>query len=50
MMNDIFWEYLDHFVVIYLNDILIYSKNEEEYKHHVRLILGKLQERGLYAK
>jgi hypothetical protein len=29
MMNDIFWEYLDHFVVIYLDDILIYSTNEE---------------------
>jgi hypothetical protein len=39
MMNDIFWEYLDYFVVIYLDDILIYSKNEEEHKHHVRLIL-----------
>jgi hypothetical protein len=50
MMNDIFQEYLDHFVVIYLDDILIYSKNEEEHEHHVRLVLEKLQERGLYAK
>ena len=29
MMNDIFWEYLDHFIIIYLDDILIYSNNEE---------------------
>jgi hypothetical protein len=50
MMNDILQEYLDHFVVIYLDDILIYSKNEEEYEHHVRLVLEKLRERELYAK
>jgi hypothetical protein len=49
MMNDILQEYLDHFVVIYLDDILIYSKNEEEYEHHVRLVLEKLRERELYA-
>jgi phosphomevalonate kinase len=50
MMNDIFREYLDHFVIIYLDDILIYSKNEEEHEHHVRFILEKLRERGFYAK
>lgn len=50
MMNDIFREYLDDFVVIYLDDILIFSKNEEEHKKHVRLVLEKLRERGLYAK
>jgi hypothetical protein len=50
MMNDIFREYLDHFVVIYLDDILIYPKNEEEHEHHVRLVLEKLRERGFYAK
>jgi hypothetical protein len=41
---------LDHFVVIYLNDILIYSKNEKEYEHHVCLVLEKLREGRLYAK
>jgi hypothetical protein len=50
MMNDIFRNYLDHFVIIYLDDILIYSKNKEEHEHHVHLVLEKLQERGLYAK
>jgi hypothetical protein len=50
MMNDIFHEYLNHFAVIYLYDILIYSKNEEEHEHHVCLVLEKLREQGLYAK
>ena len=50
LMNDIFQEYLDHFVVIYLDDILIYSKNKKEHKHHVRLVLKKLQEQGLCTK
>jgi hypothetical protein len=50
MMNDIFREHLDDFVVIYLDDILIFSKNKEEHEGHVRLVLEKLRERGLYAK
>jgi hypothetical protein len=50
MMNDILWKYLNHFVFIYLDDILIYSKNEKEHEHHIHLVLEKLQERGLYAK
>jgi hypothetical protein len=50
MMNDIFREHLDDFVVIYLDDILIFSKNEEDHEKHVRIVLEKLRERGLYAK
>ena len=50
MMNDIFREYLDDFIVIYLDDILIFSKNQDEHERHVRLVLEKLRERGLYAK
>src|SRR3954462_4339730 len=50
LMNYIFMEYLDKFVVVYLDDILIYSKNEEEHAEHLRLILGKLREHKLYAK
>ncbi len=49
-MNSIFMEYLDKFVVVYLNDILIYSKNEEEHAEHLRLVLEKLREHRLYAK
>src|SRR3954466_1583471 len=50
MMNSIFMEYLDQFVVVYLDDILIYSKNEEEHVEHLRLVLMKLREHRLYAK
>ena len=48
-MNDIFREYLDQFVVIYLDDILIFSHDYIEHTKHVRLILSKLQEHGLYV-
>src|SRR3954470_10334173 len=50
LMNYIFMEYLDKFVVVYLDDILIYSKNDEEHAEHLRLILTKLREHKLYAK
>ena len=50
LMNSIFMEYLDKFVMVYLDDILIYSKNEEEHAEHLRLVLGKLREHRLYAK
>src|SRR3954464_2652232 len=50
LMNYIFMEYLDKFVVVYLDDILIYSKDEEEHAEHLRLILAKLREHKLYAK
>ena len=50
IINDIFGEYFDNFVVIYLDDILIFSKNKEEHEKHVRLVLEKLRKRGLYAK
>src|SRR3954465_5673211 len=50
LMNYIFMEYLDKFVVAVLDDVLIYSKNEEEHDEHLRLILAKLREQKLYAK
>ena len=43
-MNNIFMDYLDKFVVVYLDDILVFSKNEEEHAEHLRLVLEKLRE------
>ena len=50
LMNDVFREFLDYFVVVYLNDILVFSKNEKNHKNHVQLVLEKLRSAGLYAK
>src|SRR3954463_8838417 len=50
MMNMVFMEFLDKFVVVFINDILIYSKSKEEHEGHLRLILEKLREHKLYAK
>ena len=44
MMNKVFMEFLDKFVVVFIDDILLYSKNEEEHKEHMRLVLEKLRE------
>ena len=50
MMNKVFMEFLDKFVVVFIDDILVYLKNEEEHKEHLRLVLAKLREHQLYAK
>ena len=50
LMNDIFKNYLDKFVIVFMDDILIYSKSEEEHEHHLRLVLQVLREYQLYAK
>jgi hypothetical protein len=50
LMNNIFHEYLDDFMVYYIHDILIFSKNMGDHEHHVCLVLEKLQEVKLYAK
>ena len=44
MMNKVFMEFLDKFIVVFIDDILVYSKNEEEHKEHLCLVLGKLRE------
>ncbi|WVZ85174.1 hypothetical protein U9M48_032124 [Paspalum notatum var. saurae] len=50
LMNKVFMEYLDKFVVVFIDDILIYSKKEEEHEEHLRLVLQKLREHKLYAE
>jgi hypothetical protein len=50
LMNGIFINYLDKFVIVFLDDILIYSKYEEEHEQHLRMVLQVLREHQLYAK
>jgi hypothetical protein len=50
LMNKVFMEYMDKFVVVFIYDILIFSKMEEEHKKHLRLVLEKLRSNQLYAK
>jgi hypothetical protein len=50
LMNKVFMKFLDKFVVVFIDDILVYSKTEEEHAEHLRLVLGTLHEHQLYAK
>jgi hypothetical protein len=50
LMNKVFMEYLDRFVVVFIDDILIYSKNDSDHEEHLRLVLQKLHDNQLYTK
>ncbi|GJS41650.1 retrotransposon protein, putative, ty3-gypsy subclass [Tanacetum coccineum] len=50
LMNRIFHEYLDKFVIVFIDDILVYSKSEEEHERHLRIVLEILRQKKLYAK
>ncbi|KAG8478649.1 hypothetical protein CXB51_028449 [Gossypium anomalum] len=50
LMNRIFQPYLDRFVVVFIDDILIYSKDEIEHAEHLRIVLQPLRDKQLYAK
>ena len=50
LMTIILRNYLDKFVVVFINDILIYSKNEQEHKEHLRIVMQVLREQQIYAK
>jgi hypothetical protein len=50
LMNKVFMEYLDQFVVVFIDDILVYSQSEEAHEGHLRLVLQKLRDNQLYAK
>jgi ribonuclease HI len=50
LMNKVFVEYLDKFVGVFIDDILIFSKTKEEHEDHLRLVLEKLRSHQLYAK
>ena len=50
LMHRVFQPYLDQFVVVFVDDILIYSQSEWEHEHHLRIVLQLLRDHQLYAK
>jgi len=44
LMNGIFIDYLDKFVIVFLDDILVYSKSTKEHDHHLRMVLLVLRD------
>jgi Reverse transcriptase (RNA-dependent DNA polymerase) len=50
LMNDIFWDLLDECVIVYLDDILVYSNNAEDHERHLRTVLQRLKEHQLHGK
>jgi hypothetical protein len=50
LMNKVFMKYLDRFVIVFIDDILVFSKTMEEHEEHLRLVLEKLRSNQLYAK
>lgn len=50
LMNKVFSVYLDKFVVIFIDDILVYSKKDEEHEEHLRIVLQTLRQEQLYAR
>jgi hypothetical protein len=49
-MNGVFMDYLDKFVIVFLDDILVYSIVEEEHEQHTRMVFQVLREHQLYSK
>ena len=50
MMNKVFMDFLDKFVVVFIDDIVIYSKSHKEHEEHLHIVLQRLREHKLYAK
>ena len=50
LMNRVFRSYVDQFIVVFINDILVYSKSMEKHVYHLRTVLQTLREHQLYAK
>ena len=50
LMNKVFQQYLDRFVIVFIDDILVYSKSKENHGRHLTLVLRKLREHRMYAK
>lgn len=50
LMNRVFWDCLDRFIVVFIDDTLVYSRTYEEHEQHLRFLLQSLVEKQLYAK
>ena len=50
LMNRVFQPYVDQFVVVFIDDILVYSKDAQEHEQHLRIVMETLREKKLYAK
>ena len=50
LMNHVFRPYVDQFVVVFINEILVYSMNREDHDTHIRVVLETLRKEQLYAK
>lgn len=50
LINGVFKPFLDSFVIVFIDDILVYSKSKEEHADHLRIVLGVLGKQKLYAK
>ena len=49
LMNRVFRPYVDQFVVVFINDILVYSKDVQEHQQHLRIVMETLREKKLYV-
>jgi hypothetical protein len=50
LMNSVFMDYLDKFILVFIDDTLIYCQNEQEHEEHLRKVLQRLRDCQLYAK
>ena len=50
MMNNVFSKYMDKFLLVFIDDILVYSNKKEEHEEHIRIVLQVLREHHLYTK
>lgn len=50
LMNQVFKPYLDRFILVFIDDILVYSKSREEHEQHLRIVLQAIRDHQLYAK
>ena len=50
LMNRVFKDFLDRFMIVFIDDILVYSSSKEEHEHHLRPVLQWLREHRLFAK